>query len=147
MKFTVRVDDTSHSVYQADFIENTTISESAQIDTKGFHLTYNEWDFSKQAYKENFCKVYPKLQQKTNANYYKKTITKNASTLIGLRKMLTNVNNKMQQQKRQNQGDEFDIDAITDLYVDVHSRRTPSEKYIFLTEKRQRLVYTNSIRY
>jgi len=138
MKFTVRVDDTSHSVYQADFIENTTISESAEVDEKGFHLTYDEWDFSKRVYKNNFCKVYPKSQLKTDSNYYKNTITKNASTLMGLRKMLTNVNNKMLQQKRQTEGDEFDIDAITDLYVDVHSRRTPSEKIYISNRKKEK---------
>lgn len=138
MKYTVRVDDTVHSVYQSDFIENTSISESAEIDAKGFHLTYNEWDFSKRIYKENFCKVYPKSQQKTDPNYYKKTIAKNASTLLGLRKMLTNVNNRMQQQKRQTQGDEFDIDAITDLYIDVHSKRTPSENIYISNRKKEK---------
>ena len=138
MKYTVRVDDTAHSVYQSDFVENTSISESAEIDAKGFHLTYSEWDFSKRIYKENFCKVYPKSQQKTDSNYYKKTIAKNASTLIGLRKMLTNVNNRMQQQKRQLQGDEFDIDAITDLYVDVHSKRTPSENIYVSNRKKDK---------
>jgi nitric oxide reductase NorD protein len=138
MKFTVRVDDTSHSVYQADFIENTTISESAEVDTKGFHLCYDEWDFSKRVYKDHFCKVYPKTQLKTDSNYYKNTITKNASTLMGLRKMLTNVNNKMLQQRRQSQGDEFDIDAITDLYVDVHSKRTPSDKIYISNRKKEK---------
>ena len=138
MKYTVRVDDAAHSVYQSDFIENTSISESAEIDAKGFHLTYNEWDFSKRIYKENFCKVYPKSQQKTDPNYYKKTIAKNASTLLGLRKMLTNVNNRMQQQKRQTQGDEFDIDAITDLYIDVHSKRTPSENIYISNRKKEK---------
>ncbi len=138
MKYTVRVDDTAHSVYQADFIENTSISESAEVDAKGFHLLYDEWDCSKAVYKQNFCKVYPKLQQKTDADYYKNTITKNASTLLGLRKMLTNVNNKMQQQKRQTQGEEFDIDAITDLYVDVHSKITPSEKVYISNRKKEK---------
>ena len=138
MKYTVRVDDTSHSVYQADFMENTTISESASVDDKGFHHSYDEWDFSKNSYKENFCKVYPKSQLKSDTEYYKKTLIKNASTLMGLRKMLTNVNNKMQQQKRQTQGDEFDIDAITDLYVDVHSRRTPSDKIYISNRKKEK---------
>lgn len=138
MKFTVRVDDTSHSVYQADFIENTTISESAEVDAKGFHISYDEWDFSKRVYKESFCKVYTKTQLKTDSNYYKNTITKNASTLMGLRKMLTNVNNKMLQQRRQSQGDEFDIDAITDLYVDVHTQRTPSEKIYISNRKKDK---------
>ena len=138
MKFTVRVDDIAHSVYQAEFIENTTISESAETDEKGFHLKYDEWDYSKHAYKENYCKVYPKTQLKTDADYYKNTITKNASTLMGLRKMLTNVNNKMQQQRRQTQGEEFDIDAITDLFVDVHSKRTPSENIYISNRKKDK---------
>ncbi|MGL2962799.1 nitric oxide reductase activation protein NorD [Flavobacterium sp. RSB2_4_14] len=138
MKFTVRVDDTAHSVYQAEFTENTSISESAETDTNGFHLMYDEWDFGKRNYKENYCKVYPKTQLKTDANYYQNTISKNSSTLINLRKILTNLNNKMQQQKRQNQGEEFDIDAITDLYVDVHSKKTPSEKIYLSNRKKEK---------
>jgi nitric oxide reductase NorD protein len=138
MKFTVRVDDTAHSVYQAEFTENTSISESAETDTNGFHLTYNEWDFDKRKYKENYCKVYPKTQLKTDANYYKNTISKNSSILINLRKILTNLNNKMQQQKRQTQGEEFDIDAITDLYVDVHSKKTPSDKIYLSNRKKEK---------
>lgn len=138
MKFTVRVDDTAHSVYQADFVENTTISESAEVDAKGFHIKYDEWDFDKRNYKDDFCKVYPKSQLKIDSNYYKNTITKNAATLMGLRKMLTSVNNKMQQQKRQNQGEEFDLDALTDLYVDVHSKRTPSENVYISNRKKDK---------
>jgi len=136
MKYTVRVDDTAHSVYQADFIENTTVSESAENDSTGYHILYDEWDYSKRVYKENFCKVYPKTLLKTAIPYYKKTLNENRSTLVGLRKMLTNVNNKYQQQRRQTQGDEFDIDAITDLFVDVHSGHTPSEK-IYLSKRKK----------
>ena len=136
MKYTVRVDDTAHSVYQADFIENTTVSESAEYDSAGYHISYDEWDYSKRAYKPDFCKVYPKTLMKSNVFYYKRTILKHNSTLIGLRKMLTTVNNKYQFQRRQTQGEEFDIDAITDLFVDVHSGHTPSEK-IYLSKRKK----------
>lgn len=136
MKHTVRVDDPVHSIYQAEFIENTTISESAELDTEAPHIPYDEWDYSKRAYKPNFCKVYPKKQLETDVDYYKKTLQKNASTLTGLRKMLTSVNNKYQQQHRQTQGEDFDLDAITDLYVDMHSGRTPSEK-IYLSKRKK----------
>ena len=138
MKFTVRVDDTTHSVYQADFIENTTISESAERDEKGYHIKYNEWDYSKKAYKDSFCKVYPISQIKTDAEYYLKTISKKASVLNGLRKMLTNVNNKMQQHRRQSQGDEFDIDATTDMITDVLSKKTPSENIYLSNRKKEK---------
>ena len=140
MKFTVRVDDPTHSVYQADFVENTTISESAERNEIGYFIPYDEWDYSKRTYKDNFCKVYPRSILKTDVNYYKKAITKNGSTLIGLRKMLTTVNNKFQQQRKQTQGEEFDIDAITDLYVDVHSGHTPSEKIYISRRKKEKDV-------
>lgn len=136
MKFTVRVDDASHSVYQADFIENTTISESAERDEKGYHIKYNEWDHSQKAYKDSFCKVYPISQIKTNPEYYLKTISEKATVLNGLRKMLTNVNNKMQQHRRQSQGSEFDIDATTDMITDVLSKKTPSEN-IYLSSRKK----------
>ncbi|MDG1040536.1 MAG: VWA domain-containing protein [Polaribacter sp.] len=136
MKYTVRVDDTAHSVYQADFIENTTVSESAESDSSGYFITYDEWDYSKRKYKENFCKVYPKSILKTDVPYYKKAISENSSTLIGLRKMLSSVNNKYQQQRRQTQGEEFDLDALTDLFVDVKSRQTPTEK-IYLSKRKK----------
>ena len=136
MKYTVRVDDTAHSVYQADFVENTTVKESAEIDEKGYFIPYDEWNYAKRAYKDHFCKVYPKSILKTDASYYKRTLVKNSATLIGLRKMLTNVNNKYQQQRRQPQGEEFDLDALIDLYVDVHTGHTPSEN-IYLSKRKK----------
>ncbi len=136
MKYTVRVDDTTHSVYQADFIENTTVAESAEINFDNYYIPYDEWDYSKREYKEDFCKLYPKNITETDVSYYKKTLKDNASTLMGLRKMLTNVNNKYQQQRRQTQGEEFDIDAITDLYIDIHSGHTPSEN-IYLSKRKK----------
>ena len=137
MKQTVRVDDPTHSIYQAEFIENTTISESAELETTGHHILYDEWDYSKRTYKPDFCKVFPQTQTETDFDYYKNTLREHASTLMGLRKMLTSVNNKYQQQRRQLQGEEFDLDALTDLYVDVHSGHTPSEN-IYLSKRKKK---------
>ena len=136
MRFTVRVDDMVHSVYQADFIENTSIAESAEVDEKGFHLKYDEWDFKKRNYLPGFCKVYPKTQIKTHPSYYKNTMAKYKTTLNGLRKMLTSVNNKMQQQRRQLQGEAFDLDALTDLYTDIHSGKSPDER-VYLSNRKK----------
>ena len=136
MRFTVRVDDMVHSVYQADFIENTSIAESAEVDEKGFHLKYDEWDFKKRNYLPGFCKVYPKSQIKTHPSYYKNTMAKYKTTLNGLRKMLTSVNNKMQQQRRQLQGEAFDFDALTDLYTDIHSGKSPDER-VYLSNRKK----------
>jgi nitric oxide reductase NorD protein len=58
--------------------------------------------------------------------------------LLGLRKMLTNLNNKMLQQRRQNQGDEFDIDATTDMMVDILSNKTPSDRIYLSSRKKEK---------
>ena len=136
MKNTIRVDDPVHSVYQADFIENTTVAESAATDSTGYHIKYDEWNYSKAVYKTDYCKVYPKTQLKTNPEYFRKTLRDNASTLLGLRKMLTTVNNRYRIQRRQTQGDEFDLDALTDLYVDIKSGHNPSEN-IYLSKRKK----------
>ncbi|MCZ2100324.1 MAG: VWA domain-containing protein [Chitinophagales bacterium] len=136
MRYTVRVDDTVHSVYQAEFVENTSVAESAEVDEKGYHLKYDEWDFKKRVYLPNYCKVYPKTQIKTEGDYYTKTIHRHKSTLNGLRKMLTSVNNKMHQQRRLNQGEAFDLDALTDLYTDIHSGVSPDDR-IYLSQRKK----------
>lgn len=138
MKHTVRVDDPTHSIYQAEFIENTTISESAEIENNDPHVLYDEWDYSKRAYKPDFCKLYPKSETEIDTAYYKNTLREHASTLMGLRKMLTSVNNKYRQQRRQVQGEEFDLDALTDLYVDVHTGHTPSENIYLSNRKKEK---------
>ncbi|MBL7764977.1 MAG: VWA domain-containing protein [Chitinophagaceae bacterium] len=138
MKFVVRVDDTAHSVYHAEFIENTSISESATHASNDFHFSYDEWNFAKNEYRKNFCQVYPSLAVKSESTYYENTIQKNQTTLNGLRKMLTSVNNKRQQVRRQSEGDEFDIDALNDLYMDLANRHTPDEKVYLSRRKKEK---------
>jgi len=138
MKYTVRVDDPVHSIYKAEFIENATVSESAENEQSGHFLLYDEWDHSKNRYKLDYCKVFPVTQRETNVSYYKETISKYNSVLISLRKMLVSMNNKYQQQRRQTQGEEFDLDSLVDLYADIHSRKTPTDKIYLSKRKREK---------
>lgn len=136
MNFVIRVDDTTHSIYQADFIENTSISESAEIKSSLFYHSYSEWNFSKKSYKLDYCKVYPKFFKKMDSTFYHKTIKENATTLQGLRKMLASVNNKLVQVNKQVDGDEFDLDALNDMFVELFSKKTPSEN-IYLAKRKK----------
>jgi nitric oxide reductase NorD protein len=44
----------------------------------------------------------------------------------------------MQVQKRQIQGDNFDLDTLTDLYVDVHSKVSPNERVYISQRKKEK---------
>ncbi|MBK6264011.1 VWA domain-containing protein [Marivirga sp. S37H4] len=138
MRQTVRVDETVHSVYQADFVEQATVSESAEKDSKKFFIAYDEWDYKSKSYKQDFCKLFPDFQHELDVNYYQNTIQKNKSVLNSLRKMVASINNKAQQQKRLSSGANFDLDAVVDFYTDIHAKRTPNENIYIDNRKKEK---------
>ena len=138
MRQTVRVDEPVHSVYQADFLEQANVSESATMDSNAFFITYDEWDYKTKSYKKDFCKLFPEFQQESDFSYYQNTIRKNKSVLNSLRKMVASINNKAQQQRRLSNGPNFDLDAVVDFYTDIYARKTPDEKIYLNTRKKEK---------
>jgi len=138
MKLTVRVDDPVHSVYQADFTENTTIAESKDAPNQNYFIPFPEWDYKKGMYKPDFCRVYPAVFNETDDKYYTNTLKEYNHILSAIRKMITNYNNKRKQVRRQTEGQEFDLDAIIDLYTDVHAGKTPSDRIYLSTFKKEK---------
>ena len=138
LKLTVRVDDAAHSVYQAEFLENTSIQESATTDSKGFKYSYDEWDFQKRHYKKDFCSLYAYKEINSKPAYYAQTINSNRTVLNSLRKSLSSINNKLKQLRHQNQGDEFDLDTLTDMVVDLRSNQSISDKIYIDKRKKEK---------
>jgi len=135
LKHMVRTDEQVHSVYQADYVSNATIAESADLGNNNFHLLYDEWDYKSATYKKDYCKVFPKKETKISYNYYKNTIEQNSSLLIRLKKNFAILNNKWQQTRRQVSGNHIDIDAATNFFIDVKTKHTPDEKVYLASRK------------
>lgn len=136
MKYTVRVNDTVHSVYEAGYTGNASIAESRETTADGQYVVYDEWDCYKKIYKRSFSKVYPLRQQLLNHDYYAQTISGNGPVLVQLRKMLAAVNNKWHQQRMQPQGNQIDIDRATDRYADLMAGHTPSDN-IYISDRKK----------
>lgn len=135
LKHVVRVDEPVHSVYKAQFKGNTNIAESGSLEKQEYHLNYPEWDFAKRAYKTDFCQVYPKRILKDSAFYYTETIKNHKATLLRLKKMFAMLSNTLEITRRQAEGSDIDLDAVTDFYCDVKARRTPNER-VYLSRKK-----------
>ncbi|GAB1419129.1 hypothetical protein MASR2M12_18940 [Bacteroidales bacterium] len=135
MKYIVRADDPTHSVYQSDFAENISVAESTDNKPGGYFIAYDEWDYKKGKYKPDFCKLFPESPSQANPEYYRNVVSENRQTLVALRKMLANVNNKRKQTRFQTQGEEFDTDLVTDMFIDLFNKHTPNEK-IYLSSKK-----------
>lgn len=137
MKFTVRTDDMVHSVYHSEFIENTAIAESKEKEFKEDYLLYDEWDYSNKSYKKEYCKVFQQRINDTNVAMYHNTIQEYKTTLMSLRKLLADINNKTQRLQKQTDGVEFDLDALTDFYVDILAKQSPNEKIYIAKRKKE----------
>lgn len=136
LNLVVRVDDPVHSIYESDFKENTQVAHSKHTIAEGYFVSYPEWDYQGRLYRPNFCKLFPAKLQADASAYYHDTIHTYQTLLRTLKKSLANINSKSRKQKRQLDGDEFDIDALTDRFVEVISKSTPSEN-IYLSPKKK----------
>ncbi len=135
MTHIIRTDEETHSVYETEFLENVNISESQEVLGEGYFFTYDEWNYKENKYKPEFCKLYTKIIKTQNVSFYHKTLSENKSTLVGLRKMLANIHNRYIEQKRQSEGENFDLDAVTGYLTDILSNHTPEDK-IYLSKRK-----------
>lgn len=137
LKHMIRVDDPVHSIYQAEMAGNVTISESKELESDQFHLTYPEWDYKLKAYKYDFCKVFPKALTNSKPGYYRKTLEMNKVVFTELRKIFAKMNNELELVRRQISGDNVDIDAATDRLADLHAKHTPDDK-VYISSRKQK---------
>ncbi len=138
LKHVVRVDDPVHSVYKAEFAGDTSIAESAALESDRFHYLYPEWDSSKNSYNENHCKVFPSKLRENDVMYYQNTLKSNRSVLLSLRKMFALMNNKIEEERRQTSGENIDLDAVIDMFADVKAKHTPDERLYLSKRKRKK---------
>lgn len=138
MKYTVRVNDTVHSVYEAGYTADASVAESSESTGEGQFIFYDEWNCFKKTYRKDYIKVYPQRQLVADPEYYTQTIEGNRALLERLRKMLTGISNKWQQQRLQLQGREIDIDMASDRFADLVSGHSPDDRVYFSDRKKEK---------
>ncbi|MDN5199749.1 VWA domain-containing protein [Fulvivirgaceae bacterium BMA10] len=140
LKNTVRVDDETHSVYQCEFIANAQIPESRSLPSKDKIqcFTYDEWNYKTTSYRKDYCAVYPEPIKVMDHDYIQKAIKENGILLRALRKQFASFFNQLLTVKHLNQGEELDIDALTDLVADQKAGNTPNDKVYNSKRKRKK---------
>lgn len=136
MKFTVRTDDPTHSIYEASYTDDAQVAESTEGDTGSYYICYDEWNCHKNAYRKDYSKVYPHRCTEADTAYYDRTIHEHTAVLNSLRRMLTSINNKWVQQRLQLQGKEIDMDMATDRFTDIFSGQAPTER-VYISDRKQ----------
>ena len=137
LKYTVRADDVSHSVYKAEFINSNSEIYAQSMEEGGAFIYYDEWNYKKRTYKTDFCKVYPKFISNSVNDYASKTLIKNAKTKQELFRLFAQVHNEYEKVSRVISGEEIDFDAVTDAFAEIKAKRTPPDK-IYTTKRKRK---------
>jgi nitric oxide reductase NorD protein len=135
LRFMVRTQERSGSIYQTEMLDHIGIAESAEVESQLPSILYHEWDYKKRRYLPNYCKVFLYHPKDESPGFCQRIMSEHYMVFLNLRKQLANLRNKRIQVKRQSQGDEFDLDAVVDMFTDLHSNHTPKEN-IYLDKRK-----------
>lgn len=131
----VRVDSPVHSIYRTDFV-NAMGLMAVDNSISHYHFSYPEWNERTRSYRENYCKLIYDRPQGRNSEYLRKVLTKNKGTIKALRRNSERYLSDYFIKKRISDGDEPDLDAMVDAFVDLRTGKTPSEN-LYLSKRKK----------
>ena len=136
----VRVDNPVHSIYKAEFVRSLGLIESNHNEAAAWHWAYDEWDQAKRQYKPRYCKVFPSFVQHAAAAYAQEIIRTQQRKIRKMQKQAERFLTDYYIRKRLSWGDEPDLDAMVEAFVDRKSGVTPSENLYNAKRKRTKDV-------
>jgi len=93
-------------------------------------VSYREWDYTRQRYRENFCLLNEFDVPAGEEGFVEDTLAKYQGLLKSIKKTFEAVLGEAKLQRRQSQGDDIDIDALVEAHADFASGREMSD-YVY----------------
>ncbi len=91
-------------------------------------LLYDEWDYRRQGFRKNWCRLIRKKLDPVRGTFVTNTLTTYRGQIVQLKRQFEMMRTSQRFVKRQRDGDEIDIDALTEASADLRAGRTPSER-------------------
>ena len=123
--------------YNKDEEKNDEVND---YDNSDYNHLYNEWDHATQKYRKNWCKLNVKTIEGVNNNFINETLSKHRGLLKNLNRTFEALRQDEKRLRKQNNGDDIDIDAFIDAYIDLKQGNEVDEKLFTKLNKVDRNV-------
>ena len=123
--------------YNKDEEKNDVVND---YDNSDYNHLYNEWDHATQKYRKNWCKLNVKTIEGVNNNFINETLSKHRGLLKNLNRTFEALRQDEKRLRKQNNGDDIDIDAFIDAYIDLKQGNEVDEKLFTKLNKVDRNV-------
>jgi len=105
-----------------------------------YEFSYNEWDHARKKYRKDWCKLNEKTIDGIDNDFIKETLNKHRGLLKNLNRTFEALRQDEKRLKKQNYGDDIDLDAFIDAYIDLKRGREIDEKLFTKLNKIERNV-------
>ena len=91
-------------------------------------LLYDEWDFRRQGFRKNWCRLVQKRLHAVGGTFVGNTLEKYRGQIIQLKRQFEMMRTQHLFVGRQRDGDDVDLDALTEAHADMKAGLVPSER-------------------
>jgi nitric oxide reductase NorD protein len=101
-------------------------------------LLYDEWDFRRRGFRKNWCTLIEKRIAPARGTFVSTTMEKYRGQILQLKRQFEMMRTQQRFVKRQKDGDDIDLDALTEAYTDVRAGLVPSERLFVRLQRDER---------
>ena len=123
--------------YTSDIEEEET---NNNYENQNYDFCYNEWDHATQKYRKDWCKLNEITIEGIDNNFIQETLNKYRGLLKNLNRTFEALRQDEKKLKKQNYGDDIDLDAFIDAYIDLKQGKEIDEKLFTKLNKVERNV-------
>ena len=109
-------------------------------ENQNYDFCYNEWDHATQKYRKDWCKLNEITIEGIDNNFIQETLNKHRGLLKNLNRTFEALRQDEKKLKKQNYGDDIDLDAFIDAYIDLKQGKEIDEKLFTKLNKVERNV-------
>ncbi|MBI5559096.1 MAG: VWA domain-containing protein [Deltaproteobacteria bacterium] len=91
-------------------------------------LLYNEWDFRRQGFRQDWCRLILKKVHPVKGTFVSSTLEKYRGQIMQLKRQFEMMRTQHLFVGRQRDGDDVDLDALIEAHADVRAGMVPSER-------------------
>ncbi|HSR35814.1 MAG TPA: VWA domain-containing protein, partial [Desulfurivibrionaceae bacterium] len=103
-------------------------------------LVYDEWDFRRNGFRTEWCALYEKELLPTRGTFVESTLQKHRGLLLRLRRQFEMMRPGERFVRRQQDGDDLDLDAIVEALADAAAGQAPSDRLFIRLRRDQRQI-------
>ncbi|MBW6520141.1 MAG: VWA domain-containing protein [Desulfoarculaceae bacterium] len=101
-------------------------------------LLYDEWDFRRRGFRKNWCMLIEKRIIATKGTFVTTTMEKYRGQILQLKRQFEMMRSQQRLVRRQQDGDDIDLDALTEAYADLRAGLVPSEDLFVRRQRDER---------